>query len=254
VYYVVNNDHTSPVTTDLTFRGVGATVEIWDPVTGEGRLTSFKKDKGRTALTLTLEAGDAVFVVIGHGKPSVDAIPPITEEDYPVATGPWTVTFDPPRGTPDVLELTLLGSLSDSTDFNTKYYSGTMIYTGTLNTTVNPAGLPSDARLLLDLGEVNEFAQVVLNGKELNTTLWRAPYRVDVTDVLVPGDNSIVVRVTNGWYNRVLGDRQPGVTDKYSTGYNGDSFGVSANGTINRSGLVGPISIVVERGRQTIGT
>jgi len=186
VYYIVNNNHASAVTTDLTFRAVGSSVEIWDPVTGDARLTSFNTDTHRTALTLTLGAGDAVFVVIARGKPGERTVPPISEQNSPVATGPWTVTFDPPRGTPDTLQLAALSSLSLSTDFNTKYYSGTVIYTGRLNSALDRASIPADARVLLDLGEVNEFAEVVLNGKELNATLWRAPYRVDVTDVLVP--------------------------------------------------------------------
>jgi hypothetical protein len=106
-----------------------------------------------------------------------------------------------------------------------------------------------DARVLLDLGSAHEIAQLRLNGKDLGI-VWRWPYLVDVTGVLVPGDNALEVRVTNGWANRIIGDLQPGVTTTYATRYNGQTFGVRASTPLNPSGLVGPLSLIIEWGRQ----
>ena len=50
-------------------------------------------------------------------------------------------------------------------------------------------------------------AELTLNGKPLGI-LWKAPFRVDVTDQLKPGDNELVVRVVNLWVNRMIGDEQ----------------------------------------------
>lgn len=59
----------------------------------------------------------------------------------------------------------------------------------------------------LDLGDVQVIAQVTLNGRNLGT-LWKPPYRVDATRALRPGKNDVVVRVTNLWPNRMIGDEQ----------------------------------------------
>lgn len=60
------------------------------------------------------------------------------------------------------------------------------------------------------------------------------------------------MRVTNGWANRIIGDLQPGVTETYSTRYNGQTFGVNPTTPLNPSGLVGPLRLIVERGRHEV--
>jgi hypothetical protein len=49
------------------------------------------------------------------------------------------------------------------------------------------------------------IADVTLNGKPLGI-LWKPPYRVDVTPAVRFGTNTLVVRVTNLWVNRMIGD------------------------------------------------
>ena len=46
-----------------------------------------------------------------------------------------------------------------------------------------------------------------LNGRELGT-LWKPPFRIDVTERLKPGRNALEVRVVNLWCNRLIGDQQ----------------------------------------------
>ena len=69
--------------------------------------------------------------------------------------------------------------------------------------------LASGRRVLLDLGEVAELADVAVNGRTLRT-LWKPPYRLDITGALHPGANRITLRVTDLWVNRLIGDAQPG--------------------------------------------
>jgi hypothetical protein len=70
----------------------------------------------------------------------------------------------------------------------------------------------------LDLGQVDVMAEVKLNGKDLGI-LWKPPFRVDVTDVLRPGDNALEVRVTNLWINRMIGDESlPEDSDRNANG------------------------------------
>ena len=60
-------------------------------------------------------------------------------------------------------------------------------------------------RTYLDLGQVAIMAEVTLNGKALGT-LWKPPFRMDVTAALKPGENTLEVRVVSLPINRMLGD------------------------------------------------
>ncbi len=51
-------------------------------------------------------------------------------------------------------------------------------------------------RGVLDLGDVRETARVILNSKEVGVKLW-PPYRFDVTDYLIEGENTLEISVSN---------------------------------------------------------
>ena len=71
-----------------------------------------------------------------------------------------------------------------------------------------PADLLADGRRwFLDLGRVEVIAEVKLNNRDLGT-LWKPPFRVEVTGPLKPGDNPLEVKVVNLWVNRMIGDEQ----------------------------------------------
>jgi hypothetical protein len=122
-----------------------------------------------------------------------------------VAAGPWEVRFAPGGGAPERVTLDTLVSWSQHSDPGVKYYSGTATYRTRVTA---PASFPGKGnRVYLDLGEVHVIARVTLNGKDLGT-LWHAPYRVDATGTLKPGQNTLEVEVVNLWPNRLVGDEQ----------------------------------------------
>src|SRR5690606_15144797 len=67
------------------------------------------------------------------------------------------------------------------------------------------AMLAEGRRVYLDLGRVEVLSGVKLNGHDLGV-VWKAPYRVDITDVVRPGANQGELAVTNLWANRMIGD------------------------------------------------
>lgn len=69
------------------------------------------------------------------------------------------------------------------------------------------------AKLWLNLGDVKNIAGASVNGKLIGT-LWKAPFRINTFSALKPGNNKIEIKVTNLWVNRLIGDAQPGVTNK----------------------------------------
>jgi len=89
----------------------------------------------------------------------------------------------------------------------------------------------------MPLAEVREVAAVTLNGRPLGT-LWKPPFRVDVTAVARPGHNNFQVSVTNLWPNRLIGDEQPGVTHRFAH-TNIRKF--TKDSPLLPSGLLGPV-------------
>ena len=127
--------------------------------------------------------------------------------------GPWRVTFPPNLGAPAETMLPKLISLHLHSEAGVKYFSGTAAYHKVL--AVPQSFKAAGRRLFLDLGRVEVLAEVLLNGTSLGI-VWKAPYRLDVTDALRAGDNSLEVRVTNLWPNRLIGDEQ--LPEEYAFG------------------------------------
>jgi len=49
------------------------------------------------------------------------------------------------------------------------------------------------------------MAEVILNGENLGI-VWNPPYRVDGTQALKIGENTLEIKVVNLWVNRLIGD------------------------------------------------
>ena len=124
-------------------------------------------------------------------------------------SGPWDLDFpvDWYTGGGTVRRTTLSAPADWTTlaDPDLKYFSGTATYRRTLAVARPAQGM----RLILDLGDVKHFADVTVNGRAF-PTLWKPPFRVDITDALGAGDApstvELEVRVTNLWPNRIIGD------------------------------------------------
>ncbi|MDO8539996.1 MAG: glycosyl hydrolase [Opitutaceae bacterium] len=118
--------------------------------------------------------------------------------------GPWEIAFPPGKQAPVCVVLPKLISWAESAVDGVKYFSGTATYKITFEV---PAPMPVGGRFRLDLGSVKNVAEVTLNGKSLGT-LWKPPFRVDATAAARSGTNTLEVRVTNLWPNRLIGDER----------------------------------------------
>ena len=116
--------------------------------------------------------------------------------------GPWELAFPPKWGAPAKVTLDKLISWTDHPDSGVKYFSGTAEYTTSF---AWAAPLRKDERAVLDLGDLKNIAEVALNGKRLGL-LWKPPFRLDATGALRAGKNTLSVKVTNLWPNRLIGD------------------------------------------------
>jgi len=119
--------------------------------------------------------------------------------------GPWELSFAPGLGAPPRVTLEKLVSWTEHPLPGVKYFSGAATYGKTFQA---PAEMLAKGRAVyLDLGRVQVMAEVRLNGKPLGT-LWKAPFCIDATAALQPGENTLEVKVVNLWPNRMIGDEE----------------------------------------------
>jgi hypothetical protein len=125
------------------------------------------------------------------------------EENLLEITSPWTVSFESDcvkRGPASPVTFEKLQSLSQNSDENIRYYSGTAVYNNTFTLDAKPKG-----EIYIDLGKVGVMAKVKINGKYTGGT-WTYPYRVAITDAVKTGENTVEIETVNTWANRFIGD------------------------------------------------
>lgn len=236
--YWVNNRNDSAQHIAATFRVSGKVPQIWHPETGMTEPASYTIANGVTKVHLALTPNDAVFVVFRTpATKTTVTLPAITEKEITTVEGSWNVAFQSNRGASASATFDQLTSYTESSDTGIKYFSGTATYTKTINV---PANALKGSRIWLDLGDVKNLAEVTVNGKS-SGIVWKKPFRADVTNTLKPGANKVEIKVVNLWVNRLIGDAQPGVTNKIT--YTTMPF-YRADAPLQPSGLLGPVKIV----------
>lgn len=237
--YFVHNRKNRAENVEITFRVAGKAPELWDAVTGEIKPAAYRVANGRTTVPLKLDPAESVFVVFRKpGSAQGRTLPEITETPVGTIDGPWTVAFQPNRGAPASITLDRLSAWNEHSDPGVKYFSGTATYTKTIQA---PAEwFATGAKMVLDLGSVKNIAEVTVNGKSAGV-LWTPPFQADVTGALKPGSNTVEIKVTNLWPNRLIGDLQPNATKKYAW----TSLNVlRADSPLLPSGLLGPVRVL----------
>jgi hypothetical protein len=201
IYFIANTTNRA-VKGAAAFRVQGLQAAWWDPFTGK---------TSKAEMTLDLAPYESrVLVFSNEAAPSIPAMSSSTIPPVDVSTN-WSVKF--PDG--PAVQMNALKSWTD--DEARKFYSGTATYERTI--AAPPAMLRPGQRVFLNFGEgtvvdpaserrapagmrawlespVREAAQVFINGKAAGA-VWKAPYEVDITGLLRPGDNAIRVVVAN---------------------------------------------------------
>ena len=197
-YFVAYPNRETPAELRLSFRVTGRVPEFWRPETGEvERVRDWCEKDGRTHLTWRARQGDAVFVMFRPNPTDrVERVGRVTRT-VPVK-GPWTLTLPDGRSK----TLTELVSWTEIDDPDFRYFSGTATYEAQLALSGERA---ADARIVLDLGEVKNIAEVIVGGR--SQILWKPPFKADLTAAFAKVDSVRVrIKVTNLWPNRLIGD------------------------------------------------
>jgi len=188
-----------------------------------------------TGGALKLIAWDPGLYKLDSIHVNISSLPPAI-----ILNGPWQVSFPPKLGAPASSVFKTLASWTVNTDNGIKYFSGTATYKKEMIIPQEMIG--SNKAVYLDLGDVKNIAEVEVNGISFGT-LWKPPFRVDITSALKTGVNTLQIKVTNNWPNRLIGDKVLGQAITWKTW---NLFYTSAS-PLFVSGLLGPVQLIPAR-------
>lgn len=256
IYFFYNENDTAE-NLECLFKISNKIPELWNATTGEiSKLANFKSEGNATRLWLKLEPQESAFIIFresaenlksivgkeankqyylasdnnfvieveSEGTSSISFSDGTTKKitsaklDNPIdLSTEWNVEFLKEHGYTAQTSFINLTDWKNNAKDDIKYYSGTAIYTKSFKM----KKLQKEKRYILDLGEVDIVAEVIVNGKNAGI-LWMKPFEVDITKHLKKGNNSLEIKVTNQWANRLIGDenypKQDGGYQK--SGYN----------------------------------
>lgn len=229
IYFVANTGNTSRHVR-LRPRESGRFVTVCDCHSGE----AYAADVKGGGFELELAPYEARVVAIHDADWKVAAAPPSSGKPIDQAWSAWNIQVgDTPARAGNL-------PFDWSTNPETKFFSGGSLF----ETSVKAPAIEAGQRVWLDFGDtkpiereptttgtlrgnsfaaliappIREAAVVVVNGKEVGS-LFAPPYRIDVTDAIIAGDNRIEIRVYNTSINLLakggLLPDMPAVYDKY---------------------------------------
>jgi hypothetical protein len=276
--YFFYNDKPEFSYLDVDMRSAGGQPETWNIDDGSiEKISNYTQENGRTATRLLLEPYGSRFILMRRNKDTPEykgtyssLVKSLYDSQTPLSsakniidlTGEWDVEFDPAWGGPGHVKFGALMDWKNHPEEGIKHFSGTAIYKKTFSITQDD--LEKDGPLYLDLGEVQQIAEITLNGQKM-ATLWKPPFAVDIRSALVKGTNKLEIDVTNTWVNRLIGDEALPDTSGYSmtgdtvpwinnnelppeservtfTGFN--FFRKEESRVLQSSGLLGPVRLI----------
>lgn len=236
IYFIANQSATDTISIDASLRTSGLNAELWNPTTGAIAPARFSDTGTRTIVPLRLHPLESTFIVLSsNGIASTD------KSSKPVCTASltdgWNVTFTDMFGKRIKRDNFSISDLKDITDGDLCHFSGEAIYSRRFS-----CNAPNGAKVTLDLGKVGVMAKVKVNGSYVGG-VWTAPYAIDITDAVLPGDNTVEISVVNTWVNRLIGDAAKPLRERL-TRCNVNDW--RSDSPLQSSGLIGPVRILIE--------
>lgn len=215
--------------------------QLWNAITGEIRqLPEYDTTATGISVPLTLKGSQSWFVVFSKTSPTDEkAIKTSNFPEYkPLVTldKDFSVDFkNKDIGPKDPVIFNDLQDWSKSENEQIKYYSGNAVYTKTF--TIDE--LPKDEDTYINLGKLSVMAKVKLNGKAIGG-VWMAPYRLNISEAIKKGENTLEIEVVNLWRNQLIRDKSRDKDEKY-TWIVIDK--ITPESPLQKSGLLGPVVI-----------
>lgn len=240
IYFLSNQSDRERILT-VSFKTAGKWPEIADPVKGElYNAKEWKSSGGITTVPLMFPSHGSIFVIFKESTINESVNEGLNWGSFePVSAlwSDWTVSFDKDFGGPDdPLTMDTLYSWTEAEKEGIRYYSGTAVYSCNFQMDQDET---ERSDYWIDLGKVSCIAEVLLNGHNCGV-VWTEPCRLPVTDFLVQGKNSLEVRVSNTWANRLIGDHDKPESEQIT--WTTAPYRLSGR-PLMESGLLGPVRI-----------
>jgi len=194
VYLFVNEHPYRSVQTTVDLPANGQPL-LYDAFANQVYRSGGAERQGHTSLSLNLDPYESIIVLTGLGTDRVAADGQHRMHKHYsnelTIVGPWTVATATSEGYPSFEALQELDELADmSRPGVLPRFSGTLRY----ETSFEWSG--SRETVAIDLGQVYETAQVWVNGRSAGVCIC-PPYRLEIGDLVCPGQNKLVIEVTN---------------------------------------------------------
>ncbi|WP_140485508.1 glycosyl hydrolase [Flavobacterium sp. GSA192] len=242
--YFLSNQIQEKRQLEVSFRIAGKVPVWYNPVTDKSsELANWKIENGRTIVSLTLDANESGFVIFkeetkntlakgNQNSANFETVQTLDEN--------WELQFDAEfKGPKEVVKINKLFDWSSSTNEQIKYYSGTAVYKKDFVW----KGKNAD-KIWIDLGSIANMAEVIVNGKDCGT-IWTFPYKTDISQALKKGKNTIIIKITNTWANRLIGDQK--LPEKERLTWTTAPYRLVESENLLKAGLLGPVTLKIEK-------
>ena len=241
--YFVSNQSDKDITINGKFRIAGKIPEIWNPETGEIlNCDNYLIQDNKVQTSFSLAPYGSTFIVFRNNASSSKVTAPDSKTDVKTIQvgGNWTVKFPKGWGAPGEIVFENLTSWHMHADEGIKYFSGTATYKKEI--VIADDFIENDAVYKLELGKVNELAEVYINETKAGI-VWKPPYTTDIGKLLKKGKNIIEIKVANHWVNRLIGDELGKEEERYLEPITRRHYDEKSEQVLLPSGLVGPVTI-----------
>ncbi len=248
-YYFIVNHSDNDINGWVPVKNDAASVALFNPMTEETGYGSIRKGTNKTDVYLQLAKGESMILELSDTLvtgPNYAYTVPAGEATS--ISGKWKVMFL--NGGPTLPAAVNVSKLESWTNFSSeglKDFSGTASYTTTFRKPKVKA-----KTLMLNLGEVQESARVLLNGTELGTVIGPV-YQLEISSDQLKRLNTLVVEVSNSMANRAAYlDRNEIYWKKFyntnmparlAANRGPDGLFTAAKWQPKASGLIGPVTI-----------
>jgi hypothetical protein len=195
-YYIVN--HTSKeINQNIPLNFVGKQITLMNPENGDFGIGQTQNN----SVKVQLKSGESLIIKTSEKPDTSIAKWNYTEKtDAPILLNQlWQLTFK--EGGPELPKTKTLNKLEPWTNFtedaSTQSFSGTGVYTTTLNLEKKNAD-----DYLLKFDKLYESAKVIVNGQDAGI-VWSIPFEINIGKYLKKGKNSIQIEVCNLMANRI---------------------------------------------------
>jgi hypothetical protein len=200
-HYFVSNLQGKDIDAYVTLGVKANQVVFYNPMNG---LIDLAKTDAKGRVKVQLKSGESI-IIRTFTSGTEEALKPHKylnpQHESTMELQDWTLSFKESSPVEITQSYYMKGTPKPWTALGDSVLNVTMA-TGVYRTTFNLPKKQPDTAYVLDLGDVRETAHVLVNGKVAGM-LFAVPFRVDITDFLRDGSNTLEIAVANLPANRI---------------------------------------------------